>query len=127
MFSLVVEDFKKITSCLFPLILLPYRKTFICILKFHQHPRSILFFFAFSPQIPPVHSCILQLWVLLVVECGTLPQCGLTSCAMSAPRIRTSKTLDHQNKARKLNHSAMGPTPKKQPFIKQRKKKQNRE
>ena len=49
------------------------------------------FFSAFSPQTPPVHSCIFYLWVLLVVACGMPPQRGLTSSAMSAPGIRTSK------------------------------------
>ena len=34
-----------------------------------------------------------SLWVLLVVACGTLPQRGLVSSAMSAPRTRTNETL----------------------------------
>uniref|UniRef100_F7E4N9 Collagen triple helix repeat containing 1 n=1 Tax=Equus caballus TaxID=9796 RepID=F7E4N9_HORSE len=34
-----------------------------------------------------------SLWVLLVVACGTLPQRGLMSSAMSTPRIRTNETL----------------------------------
>ena len=52
-----------------------------------------ILFSPFSPQSPPVHSCIFFVWVLLVVACGTLPQCGLMSSAMSAPRVRTNKTL----------------------------------
>uniref|UniRef100_A0A9L0T5D9 Zinc finger protein 483 n=1 Tax=Equus caballus TaxID=9796 RepID=A0A9L0T5D9_HORSE len=36
-----------------------------------------------------------SLWVLLVVACGTLPQRGLMSSAMSAPRIQTNGTLGH--------------------------------
>ncbi|XP_070126839.1 anoctamin-7 isoform X8 [Equus caballus] len=42
-----------------------------------------------APQCIVVYS---PLWVLLVVACGTLPQCGLMSSAMSAPRIRTNET-----------------------------------
>ena len=53
------------------------------------------YFFPFSPQSPPVHSCIFLLWVLLVVACGTLPQHGLMSSAMFVPRIRTNETLGH--------------------------------
>ena len=35
----------------------------------HTQDYIILFFFflLFSPQIPPVYSCVLELWVLLVV------------------------------------------------------------
>ncbi|XP_070339073.1 syntaxin-binding protein 4 isoform X2 [Equus asinus] len=43
-----------------------------------------------SPRYIVVYS---SLWVLLVVACGTLPQRGLMSSAMSAPRIRTNETL----------------------------------
>uniref|UniRef100_F6SRY0 Myelin protein zero like 2 n=2 Tax=Equus caballus TaxID=9796 RepID=F6SRY0_HORSE len=43
-----------------------------------------------APRYIVVHS---SLWVLLVVACGTLPQRGLMSSAMSAPRIRTNETL----------------------------------
>ena len=39
-----------------------------------------------------------------------LPQRGLMSGAMSAPRIRTSGTPGHGSGALELNHSAMGPT-----------------
>ena len=69
-------------------------------------------FSALSPQIPPAHSCISQLQVLLVVACGTPPQCGLTSSAMSAPRIQTCKTLGCHSGAQELNHLAMGPAPR---------------
>ena len=51
------------------------------------------YFFPFSPQSPQVHSCIFFVVGLLVVACGTLPQRGLMSSAMSAPRIRTNETL----------------------------------
>uniref|UniRef100_A0A9L0JLB2 Prostaglandin E synthase 3 n=1 Tax=Equus asinus TaxID=9793 RepID=A0A9L0JLB2_EQUAS len=51
------------------------------------------------------------LWVLPVVACETLPQHGLTSGAMSAPRIQTGETLGRCSRARELNHSATGPAP----------------
>ena len=51
------------------------------------------------------------MWVRLVVARGVPPQRGPTSGAMSAPRIRTGKTLGRCSRARKLNHSAMGPAP----------------
>ena len=73
-------------------------------------------FFCFPPslpQSPPVHSCIFQSQVLLVVACGTPPQHGLTSSAMSTPRIRTGETLDWRGGARKLNHLVTGPAPSK--------------
>ena len=69
------------------------------------------FIFPFSPQSPPVHSCIFQLWVLLVVACGPPPQHGLMSGAMSEPRIWTDETLGGRSRARELNHSASGPAP----------------
>ena len=40
-----------------------------------------------------------------------LPQRGLTSGAMSAPRMRTSETLGCSSGVRELNHLAMGPAP----------------
>ena len=46
--------------------------------------------------------------VLLVVGCGPPLQRGLTSGAMSAPRIRT---LGRRSGARELNHSATEPAP----------------
>ena len=42
-----------------------------------------------------------------------LSQHDLMSSTMSAPRIRTSKTLGHRSGVRELHHSAMGPVPKK--------------
>ena len=63
-----------------------------------------------SPKLP-VHSCIFLLSVPLVVACGTPPQHGLISSAMSTPRIWTSETLGSWSGARELNHSAMGPAP----------------
>ena len=40
-----------------------------------------------------------------------LPQHGLMSGAMSAPRIRTGETLGRGGGSRELNHSATGPVP----------------
>ena len=77
--------------------------------------RILILFFsphAFSPEIPPVHSCMFQLWVLLVMACGTPPQCGLMRGAMSAPMIQTSETLGCRSGVRELNHSATGPAPR---------------
>ena len=50
-------------------------------------------FFLFLPKAPRYIVVYSSLWVLLVVACGTLPQRGLMSSAMSAPRIRTNETL----------------------------------
>ena len=52
-----------------------------------------------------------QLWVLLVVACGTPPHHGLMSGAVSTPRFWTNETLGRQRGAHELNHSAMGPAP----------------
>ena len=41
-----------------------------------------------------------------------LPQHGLMSGVMAAPRIQTCETLGRQSGARELNHSATGPAPK---------------
>ena len=49
--------------------------------------------FLFLPKAPRYIVVYSSLWVLLVVACGVLPQRGLMSSAMSAPRIRTNKTL----------------------------------
>ena len=62
------------------------------------HPRPDFFFFdliffLFLPKAPQYIVVYSSLWVLLVVACGTLPQRDLKSSAMSAPRIRTNKTL----------------------------------
>ena len=70
-----------------------------------------LFFFSFSPQFPLVHSCMFQLWVLLLVAYGTAPQHSWVSGAMSTSRIRTSETLGCRSGACELNHSATGPAP----------------
>ena len=43
------------------------------------------------------------------MACGTLPQHGLMSGAMSSPRIQTGETPGRQSRVRELNHSAMGP------------------
>ena len=43
--------------------------------------------------------------------CGTLPQHGLRSSAMSAPRIWTSETLGCRGGACEINHLAVGPAP----------------
>ena len=69
----------------------------------------LYFFFSFFfPSKPPVHSCIFQLSVLLVVLCEMPPQHGSMSRAMPAPWIPTSETLGHCSRVHELNHSAMG-------------------
>ena len=45
------------------------------------------YFFLFLPKAPQYIVVYSSLWVLLVAACGTLPQRGLMSSAMSAPRI----------------------------------------
>ena len=69
---------------------------------------KILFFSFFSPKHPQYIVVYFNLWVLLVVACGMPPQCGLTSGAMSTPRIRTGKTLGHRSRAHELNHLVTG-------------------
>ena len=54
---------------------------------------KILLFFLFLPKAPRYIVVYSSLWVLLVVAYGMLPQRGLMSGAMSAPRIRTDETL----------------------------------
>src|SRR3712207_6340465 len=49
--------------------------------------------------------------IFLYFVCGTLPQHGLMSGAMSVPRIQTSETLGHRSGAHELNHPATGPAP----------------
>ena len=51
-------------------------------------------FYFFSPK-PPVHSCIFLVVDPSIVVCGTLPQRGVMSSAMSTPRIQTHGTLGH--------------------------------
>ena len=50
-------------------------------------------FFLFLPKATWYIAAYSSLWVLLVVACGMLPQRGLMSSAMSAPRIQTNETL----------------------------------
>ena len=65
----------------------------------YNFPRSVSFFFfdlifnLFIPKAPRYIVVYSSLWVLLAVACGTLPQRGLMSSAMSAPRMRTNETL----------------------------------
>ncbi|XP_070101762.1 heterogeneous nuclear ribonucleoprotein A/B-like isoform X1 [Equus caballus] len=63
--------------------------------KEEEPVRSILEkFHTISGSKPPWYIVVYSsLWVLLVVACGMLPQRGLTSSAMSAPRIRSNETL----------------------------------
>ena len=68
------------------------------------------FIFPFSPQSPPVQSC-----VFLVVGpsgCGMPPQHGLMSAAMSTLRIQTGESLGSRSGEPELNHLATGPAPK---------------
>ena len=51
------------------------------------------FFSFFLPKAPQYIVVYSSLWVPIVVACGTPPQCGLMSSAMSAPRIPTNETL----------------------------------
>ena len=71
----------------------------------------IFFFLLFIPKCPLVHSCIFYLWVLLVVACGTPPQCGLMSSAMSVPRTRTAKAW-----ATKVEHANLTTRPRGRPL-----------
>ena len=50
-------------------------------------------FFLFLPKAPQYTVVYSPMCILLVVVCGTPPQRGPTSSAMSAPRIRTNETL----------------------------------
>ena len=61
------------------------------------------------PRVPQyITVCIFWLWVPLVVLCGMPPQHGLTSGAMSMPRIRTGETPGSQSRAHKLNTQPLG-------------------
>ena len=64
------------------------------------------FIFPFSPQSLPVHSCVFLLLDPSIVACGMLPQHGLMSGAMSAPRIWTGETLGPRSGGHELNHWA---------------------
>ena len=78
----------------------------------HKVEFLYIYIFAFSPQIPPVHGCIILLWVPLVVACGMPPQHGPMSGAMSATlRIRTGETLGCWSRACELNYSFTGLAP----------------
>ena len=55
--------------------------------------KDFFIFFLFLPKAPRYIVVYSSLWVLLIVACGTLPQRGLMSSAMSAPRIQTNETL----------------------------------
>ena len=70
-----------------------------------------ILFFPFLPKIPWYLVVYFQLWVLLVVACGTPPQHGLMSSATSAPRIRTSETLGRQSRVRNLTTWPRGQPP----------------
>ena len=62
--------------------------------KFYWSFEDFIFCLSFFSPKPPRYIVVYSsLWVLLVVACGTLPQRGLMSSAMSAPRIRTNETL----------------------------------
>ena len=63
-------------------LLVKLRRSFISFKDFY--------FFLFLPKAPQYIVVYSSLWVLLVVACGMLPQRGLMSRAMSAPRIRTN-------------------------------------
>ena len=61
-----------------------------------------------SPQSPPVHNCVFQLWVLLVVLRGTPPQSGLMSSARSPPRIRTREPRAAKAECENLTTTPLG-------------------
>ena len=65
--------------------------------------------FLFLPKAPQYITVYFQFWLLLVVACGMPPEHGLTSSAMSTPRIQTGETLGRRSRVRKLNHLAAGP------------------
>ena len=94
-------------SCLHGILLRPAFSA--CILDFFIFLKIL--FFLYLPKDPRYIVVYFQLWVLLVVACGTSPQHGLMSGAMSMPRIPTGEILGHRSRARELNHSATGPAP----------------
>ena len=74
----------------------------LCLPQYYIYPSSIFFsflflkdfiFFLFLPKAPQHTVVYSSLWVPLVVARGMLPQRGLMSSAMSAPRIGTNETL----------------------------------
>uniref|UniRef100_A0A9L0S5M1 KRAB domain-containing protein n=1 Tax=Equus caballus TaxID=9796 RepID=A0A9L0S5M1_HORSE len=76
-----------------------------------ENYRNLL---SLAPRYIVVYS---SLWVLLVVACGTLPQHGLMSSAMSAPRIRTDETLGRLQRSANLTTRPRG-QPLKIPVLK---------
>ena len=59
------------------------------------------FFFLFLPRSSRYKVVYFQLWLPLVAACGTPPQHGLMSGAVSTPRIQTTKILGCQSRAHK--------------------------
>src|SRR3712207_3922322 len=72
---------------------------------------KILFLSFFSPKAPQYIVVYSSLCVHLVVACGTLPQRGLTSSAMSAPRIRTNETLGYLQRSARTQPLGHGASP----------------
>ena len=68
-------------------------------------------FFLFLSKAPRYTVLHYSLWVLLVVACGTPPQRGLTSSAMSAPRIRTNETLGRPQRSARTQPLSQGASP----------------
>ena len=71
-----------------------------CVFNYSRYVNRVFFsqdfiFFLFLPKDPPYIVVYSSLWLFLVEACGTLPQRGLMSSAMSAPRIRTNETVGH--------------------------------
>uniref|UniRef100_A0A9L0K6R3 Proteasome subunit beta n=1 Tax=Equus asinus TaxID=9793 RepID=A0A9L0K6R3_EQUAS len=62
-----------------------------------------------APRYIVVYS---SLWILLVVACGTPPQRGLMSSAMSAPRIQTNETLGRLQRSSRITTQPRG-----QPYL----------
>ena len=76
--------------------------------SFIQFTPIFFSFCFFSPNPPQYIVVYFQLWVLLVVACGTPSQCDPMSGAMSTPRIRTGETPGCHIAAHELNHQATG-------------------
>ena len=70
------------------------------------------YFFLFLPKAPQYIVVYSSLWVLLVVACGTPPQRGPTSSAMSAPRIRTNETLGRLQRSVQTQPLGHGASPR---------------
>ena len=70
-------------------------------------------FFLFLPKAPQHTAVYSPLWVPLFVARGTPPQRGLTSSAMSMPRIQTNETLGRlqwSTRTQPLGHGASPPS-----------------